>query len=304
MTCGVGGRVARPYAQFAGMPSVGVVKRLLAVVSALLLVTGCSGDGADGSTTSSATTSTSTTTTTTMPVLTLTAPTAAITVDGDDADWAAIEPLRLKLDSIHGVYGLDAAWVDVKVAHDDTHLFVLARIDDDYNWDADDARRSPASSVIWAIDAEAGLAHGAQDLDRDASTGRTDIWYWETSCPAGTAAGGGAGGGALEGGSDPTCSLHDLVASTVWNDAPDAAENSLLGSWLHTDPTEDAFGSYVFEISRPLATGDPDDVQFALGETYRLALAYWDPDNGPDGWEPDLHVVSSYDGWIEVTLGR
>jgi len=33
-----------------------------------------------------------------------------------------------------------------------------------------------------------------------------------------------------------------------------------------------------------------------------MALAYWDPDFGPDGWEDAGHVQSGNQGWIEVTL--
>ncbi|MBT8212886.1 MAG: hypothetical protein KJN71_07045 [Acidimicrobiia bacterium] len=278
------------------------MKRAAVLVVVLGLVAGsCGGEEATEETTTT-TVATTSTTTTTIPVRTLTASPASITVDGSDAEWASIEGLRLKMDSVHGVYGLDPAWVDVKVAHDDSHIYVLMRLDDDYNWDADDPRLSGAPSVAWAIDATAGPAHGAGDTDRDASFGVTDIWQWKLACPSGTSAGGAAGGTAETGGLDPDCSLDDLVASNAYDDAPDSGENSLLGSWSHTDPTADAFGSYVFEFSRPLQTGDADDLQFAVGDTALLALAYWDPDNGPDGWEPDLHVVSSYEGWIEVLI--
>ncbi|NNK92106.1 MAG: hypothetical protein HKO87_06700 [Acidimicrobiia bacterium] len=267
-----------------------------------LVAASCGGGETVEDTTTTAVTTTTSPTTTTIPVRTLVAPQASIVVDGSDGDWAAVEGLRLKMDSVHGVYGLDPAWVDVKVAHDDTHVFVLMRLDDDFNWDPDDPRLSAAPSVAWAIDDMAGVAHGAGDTDRDASFGRTDIWQWKLACPSGTDAGGAAAGTVSDGGRDPECSLDDLVASTAYDDAPDSGENSLLGAWSHTDPTEDAFGSYVFEFSRPLDTGDADDLQFSMGDVALLALAYWDPDNGPDGWEPDLHVVSSYEGWIEVTL--
>ncbi len=33
-----------------------------------------------------------------------------------------------------------------------------------------------------------------------------------------------------------------------------------------------------------------------------MALAYWDADNSPEGWDDAEHVQSSTQGWIGVTL--
>ena len=58
----------------------------------------------------------------------------------------------------------------------------------------------------------------------------------------------------------------------------------------------------VFEMSRPLQTGDPQDAQFASGGVAQVALAYFDPSEGPEGWTDAGHLQSAYSGWIEVTL--
>ena len=42
-------------------------------------------------------------------------------------------------------------------------------------------------------------------------------------------------------------------------------ENSLLGVWNHTNPVEDGEGSWIFEIRRPLQTGDENDAQLEVG---------------------------------------
>jgi hypothetical protein len=80
-------------------------------------------------------------------------------------------------------------------------------------------------------------------------------------------------------------------------------ENSLLGVWNHTNPAEDGEGGWIFEMRRPLQTGDEQDVQLEVGgASAGMAIAYWDPDFGPEGWEDDGHVQSANQGWIEVTL--
>ena len=55
-------------------------------------------------------------------------------------------------------------------------------------------------------------------------------------------------------------------------------------------------------MSRPFQTGDPQDAQFASGDTALLALAYSDADESLEGWTDTGHLVSSEHGWIEVTL--
>jgi hypothetical protein len=74
---------------------------------------------------------------------------------------------------------------------------------------------------------------------------------------------------------------------------------------MHTGyPVAESDGTWYFEMSRPLQTGDAQDAQFTVGGTGLLAMAYWDPDYGFEGWEAESHVVSATDGWIQVTLLR
>lgn len=67
-------------------------------------------------------------------------------------------------------------------------------------------------------------------------------------------------------------------------------------------PGEDSEGTWYWEISRPLTTNDPQDAQFTPGGTAKLALAYWDPDETPDGWTDSGHFQSSSLGWITVNV--
>ena len=55
-------------------------------------------------------------------------------------------------------------------------------------------------------------------------------------------------------------------------------------------------------LAKLLRHAASQDAQFTAGEAARMALAYWDADGGPAGWEEDGHVQTANQGWIEVTL--
>jgi hypothetical protein len=152
---------------------------------------------------------------------------------------------------------------------------------------------------------------GSSDDDYEVSLGMVDIWHWELDCAAGAL----SGGGGIAGGDDPDCNLDDEYATdpeTREDDGKadegevlnDTAENSLAGVWEHTASAEGAGaeGTWIFEMSRPLQTGDSEDAQFASGGTALIALAYFDADETLEGWTDTGHLQSSENGWIEVTL--
>jgi hypothetical protein len=248
-------------------------------------------------------------TTTTVPSVTpleLVAPAVAgIAVDGDPSDWDDIEGVSLTLEAI---VGEDAPPHDatIKVAHDDTYVYVLFTVDDDFNWSEIDPHFAGAPAVMWPIEAAAGPHMGGEDPSGHPSLGWVDIWYWRLDCPIGVEQGGAVHGpGNGDPGNDGTCNFDDEWASDPENhddDVGEGSENSLLGVFSHTNPVEDADGTWYFEMRRPLQTGDPLDAQFAIGESSRLALAYWDPDAGQNGWGRRDHVQSSNAGWIEVVF--
>lgn len=73
----------------------------------------------------------------------------------------------------------------------------------------------------------------------------------------------------------PTCRFAD-------NDA--TAGNEWAGAWSHTDPTDGANGTYIFELSRLLSTKSTEtDVQLEAGGTYSFGFAFWDPNESTDG---------------------
>ncbi|MEE8497085.1 MAG: ethylbenzene dehydrogenase-related protein [Acidimicrobiia bacterium] len=303
--------------------------RYFALVAALMLVIAACGDD-DAATTTDAPATTVASATTDAPAttqaaddhddddgdqdeagLSIDAPAAAITVDGDVSDWDGIDGLEMTLVGIEGE-DVDDVVADVKVAHDGEFLYMLFSVSDDYDFNIDDHKFSPAIGVMWAIDSGAGPAMGATEDDQDTSLGLVDIWHWELDCVAGEGQGGRVGGPG-EGkplGNDDACNFDDEYSTDPetreddGNDGEAGAENSLLGVFTHSNPVADGEGTWYFEMSRPLQTGDAQDAQFTVGGTVLLAMAYWDPDNSVEGWDDATHAVSSIDGWIQVTLQR
>ncbi|MFQ5556286.1 MAG: ethylbenzene dehydrogenase-related protein [Acidimicrobiales bacterium] len=236
----------------------------------------------------------------------LDAPVAAIVVDGEAADWADVEGLEMTLRAISDE-DLPAKEARVKVAHDAENIFVLFEVDDDLDWTADDVHLSGSAAVQWAVMEGAGEAMGATDADRESSLGLVDIWHWEVECPAGEQSGGAVAepGVDKDPGDDGACNFDDEYATdpeTREDDEGDGAENSLLGVWTHSAEAQDGDGTWVFEMTRPLQTGDARDAQFEVGSSALMALAYWDADSSPEGWDDDHHVVSANQGWITVDL--
>jgi hypothetical protein len=248
--------------------------------------------------------------------ITFDAATATITVDGDDSDWSDIEGVSVPMEQIEIPEGfdwdepgpLDEIDVTLKVATDGDNLYVLMEVPDDYNYDPADHNLSAAVAVMFLIDPEAGPHMGTEDEDYETSLGMVDIWHWELDCAAGLPSGAGDPGN----GDDPDCNFDDEFATDPETREDDgggdtanaAAENSLAGVWTHTASSggPDADGSWIFEMSRPLQTGDPEDAQFESGGTAMMALAYFDPDESLEGWTDTGHLQSAENGWIEVAL--
>lgn len=245
---------------------------------------------------------------------------ATITIDGDASDWSAIEGTTVNLEQIRLAnlppsqaaeikFGpLDPVDVTFKVANDDKNVYVLLEVPGAFVYDPANHNLSASVAVMFRVDEPAAPHMGVEEDDLEKSLGIVDIWHWELDC----APGGVSGGKGVAGGDDPACNLDDEYSTTPENRKDDgggdvvnaAAENSLTGVWEHTARAAGAGakGSWVFEMSRPLQTGDPQDGQFATGSTAYVALAFFDPTEGPEGWTDAGHLQSAYNGWIEVTL--
>jgi hypothetical protein len=234
------------------------------------------------------------------------APEAVIVVDADISDWAEIDGVDMTLFPISGE-SFETHESTLKVAHDNDFVYVLFTIDDDYDWNAEDHKLTASSAIQWAVDPGAGEAMGSTDEDREVSLGLVDIWHWEIDCASGQQSGGAVSdpGDGNDPGDDGPCNFDDEYATATEDredDDGDGAENNLLGAWTHTASVADADGTWIFEMSRPLDTGDAQDAQFQVGSSALVAAAYWDADSGPDGWEAEFHVQTANQGWITVNF--
>jgi len=212
--------------------------------------------------------------------------------------------------SVEGV-DIESKSASVKVSYDHDYIYVLLTVEDDFNWNTNDRRLSGSSGVMWAIGSDAGEHMGTQDpAGEGPSFGMVDIWHWVLECALGEEQGGEVSGvGEGPPGNDEACGFDDEFATDPKERFADGdpeglagtgAENSLLGVFSHTNPVEDGAGTWIFEMRRPLQTGDSQDAQFAQGDLARMGVAYWDPDNTTVGWDNEQHVQSSNLGWIEV----
>jgi hypothetical protein len=240
----------------------------------------------------------------------LVAASATITVDGDDSDWSTIDGVSVRLEQIKVPPGSDIEFdplapitATLKVASDSDYIYLLFQVADDFDYNPDDHNLSPATAVMFRIDQPATPHMGAEEPDFQSSLGMVDIWHWELDCGPEQPSGGGDPGS----GNDPDCNLDDEYATTPEDreddDSPQA-ENSLSGAWNHSARNQGpgADGTWTFELSRPLQTGDPQDAQFTSAATTFLALAYFDPDESATGWSDAGHVTSAEQGWITVNL--
>jgi hypothetical protein len=244
-----------------------------------------------------------------------------ITIDGDASDWADVEATVLTLEQLDLSllppgqadeidFGLlDPIDVQFKVANDADNIYMLVEVPTayDYGGSADLHKFSPALAVQSKIVPEAAAHMGSPEDDLFVSLGMVDIWHWELDCGPGELSG---GQGVTGTGNDEACNFDDEYSTTPekreddgdGDDPNDAAENSLVGSWSHSAAEVGGDGTWVFEMARPLQTGDPQDAQWESGGNAELVLAWWDPNETEEGWTDAGHLTNAYDGWITVNL--
>jgi hypothetical protein len=256
--------------------------------------------------------------------VTIDAAAASITIDGDASDWADIAATAIMLEQLdlsllppeqadEIEFGpIDPIEAQFKVANDADNIYLLVEVPTAYDYVADDHNLSPAIAVQAKIVPEASEHMGSEEGDLFISTGMVDIWHWELDCGPGELSGGGASAeGSVAGGDDEACNMDDEYSTTPEmreddggdEDEPnEAAENSLLGSWSHSAADIGGNGAWVFEMARPLSTGDPQDAAWEAGGVAELVLAWWDPNETEEGWTDAGHLTNAYDGWITVNL--
>ncbi|MFQ5836585.1 MAG: ethylbenzene dehydrogenase-related protein [Candidatus Bathyarchaeia archaeon] len=141
--------------------------------------------------------------------------------------------------------------------------------------------------------------------------GYVDMWHWELDVGPGVVA-----GFNLDSGNDPVGNLDDEYSLSPTDRHDDDLANEVYGAWSHTDRSATgASGQWIFEFKRSLTTSDTlkQDIQFEVGKTYKMAIAYWDADElgepGVDyGWSDAGHYATCRDpealdfSWIDLEL--
>ena len=237
------------------------------------------------------------------------ATTADISVDGNTLDWLGIPITRVNMTQLAPIPGVEWGEVadipaDLRVASDGERIYVLMEVPGSFLYNPDDHHFSPALAVMFRIDEPAAPHMGTTEEDQQTSLGKVDIWHWELDCGPGELSGGGDG---IVGGNDPPCNLDDEWSTTPEQREDDGsvdAENSISGVWEHTARSQGAGanGTWIFEMSRKLQTGDPDDAQLAAGGTASVAIAWWAADETAEGWTAAGHLTNANSGWMAVSL--
>lgn len=221
-----------------------------------------------------------------------------IVIDGLIGDWEDIPGTTVTLIRPLSTSDRIVDGLVLKLAYDDANIYMLALINDDFDYNVTDHSLSAALAVLWQIDPAATPNMGGG--------GYVDIWHWELDCGPHT-----INGFNPFSGNDPPCNFDDEYAWSVPNRFDDAEANELYGSWSHTNMSAPgAPGWWIFEMRRSLKTSDTlgQDRQFNVNETVGLAVAYWDADETPAGWNPWGHYSTCTDpatlqfSWINVTL--
>jgi hypothetical protein len=227
-----------------------------------------------------------------------------ITIDGLIGDWDGVPVTKITMIQPLSPDNKMVDGLELRVAYDDSNIYVLAIITDDFDYNVTHHRNSAALAVLFAVDE-------AATPDMGGGTGYVDIWHWELDTGPGVVA-----GFNLLSGDDPVGNLDDEYALSIFDRHDDATANELYGSWAHTDMSAvGAEGEWIFEMKRSLTTSDTlkQDAQFVIGETVKLSIAYWDADETGEpgvlnGWTDAGHYATCKDpatldfSWIDVEL--
>lgn len=223
-----------------------------------------------------------------------------ITIDGMIGDWAGISGTTITLIKPLAPTERIVDGLELRIAYDDSNIYMLVLITDDYDYNATDHHKSGAIAVQFAMDEAATPAMGG-------GLGFVDMWHWELDVEPGVVA-----GFNLSSGNDPVGNLDDEYANSTTNRHDDTLANEIYGAWSHTNMSAvGAAGKWIFEFKRALTTSDTlkQDRQFEIGQTYKTAIAYWDADETVDGWTASGHYSTctdpdtlNFDVWIEMTL--
>ncbi|KAF5200028.1 heme binding protein [Thalictrum thalictroides] len=259
-----------------------------------------------------------------------------ITVDGHVQDWKDVDgfdfTLLPALDP-HQDHAYKAGKMVVKALHDGINVFFMLEIDGDYVYSKGDNNKCPSVALMFQVGDNASYHNmGGCKEEPGACSSKTcqghevDIMHFSIgNAIPGRLYGGNPIDNREGNGGDRFGHLVDLYA---WNPHcryldgigpsgnDSSAQNDWKGAWWHESLTvHSGFvegdspyastgdkGKFFFEFSRPMRTMDrlQQDVQFAIGSSSKLAVAFWYPIDGKP-WYGSGHYSINCD-WISLDM--
>ncbi|XP_061338428.1 uncharacterized protein LOC133285233 isoform X2 [Gastrolobium bilobum] len=262
-----------------------------------------------------------------------------ITLDGHADDWKGIDgshfPLLPALDpDVENEFKGGA--MSLKTLHDGRDIFFLLQVDGDYAYSKGESNKCPSIALMFQIGDSASYhnmggceEHSTSCTNKTCKGHEVDIMHFSIgNAIPGRLYGGNPLDNSNGNGGDRFGHLVDLYA---WNPhcryldgtGPSAndssAQNDWKGAWwhssfeVHSGFVEDESpysengkkGTYFFEFSRPLRTMDhlQQDVQFSIGGSSKMSVAFWYPVDGQP-WHGSGHYSVNCD-WvpIDISLG-
>ncbi|KAL9435519.1 hypothetical protein AB3S75_021734 [Citrus x aurantiifolia] len=259
-----------------------------------------------------------------------------ITLDGHADDWEDIDGSEFSLLPAldpHAEHEYKGGKMNVKALHDGHDVYFLLQVDGEYVYSKGENTRCPSIALMFQIGEDAtyhnmgGCKEGTGSCTSKTCKGHeVDIMHFSIgSAIPGRLYGGNPVDNSEGNGGDRFGHLVDVYAWTPHcryldgmgpsgNDS--SAQNDWKGAWWHSSFSvhsgfveEDSpyasggqKGTYYFEFSRPLRTMDhiQQDVQFKIGESSKLSVAFWYPvDRNP--WHGSGHYTINCD-WVPLDI--
>ncbi|KAL5069010.1 hypothetical protein RYX36_019897 [Vicia faba] len=263
-----------------------------------------------------------------------------ITLDGHADDWKDIDGSRFALlpaldpDSESEFNG---GKMTVKSVHDGRDIFFLLQVDSDYAYSNGESKNCPSVALMFPIGDNASYhnmggceEHSTTCTSKTCKGHEVDIMHFSIgNAIPGRLYGGNPINNRDGNGGDRFGHLVDLYAwnphcryldgmgpANSFNDS--SAQNDWKGAWWHSGFTvhsgfvhdESPYaengkkGTYFFEFSRPLRTMDhlQQDVQFTLGESSKMSVAFWYPVDGKP-WHASGHYSINCD-WVAIDISQ
>ncbi|PIA61053.1 hypothetical protein AQUCO_00300519v1 [Aquilegia coerulea] len=259
-----------------------------------------------------------------------------ITLDGHVQDWKHVDGYEFTLLPAldpHQDHAYKPGNMIVKALHDGINVFFMLEVDGDYVYSKGDNNKCPSVALMFQVGDDASYHNmGGCKEEPDTCSSKTcqghevDIMHFSIgNAIPGRLYGGNPIDNREGNGGDRFGHLVDLYAwnphcryldgfSPSGNDS--SAQNDWKGAWWHDSLTvHSGFvegdspyastgqkGKFYFEFSRPMRTMDrlQQDVQFAIGSSSKLAVAFWYPTDGKP-WHGSGHYSINCD-WISLDM--